>query len=446
MYPPATWQHQIATSRDRWLWDRGLAPDPSRRYAVRAQEEAVGWQLGPEASALFSGDVATDGSRLGSWQDLGRTGAAAVQLEEGGLDVAVVAWGPMPVYLPVQRRIARAELYAVLLVLRSCLPPLRIHVDCEIILKGVAAGQRWCTHSGRPHADVWKMLWHHIEDVGQGPEGVTFYKGKAHVSKAKVAAADLAAQRIYIANGHADGWAKQGASIGVNEMLEFIDQAVTEQAKRVKGALDHMAALAAAVLPGKTGWPDVVAPPKVEPKAAAPRPPPVPVRKHRWAPKPFGQQCLDCCRVARSAEHLDALNKASCEGHAVARLIIDDLGPYITVHGHRLWQTGHYVWCAACGCYTTKRIQGLAKQCRGGIAASARGIVARHAKLAAGRDPCAKVSAPPLGRPTRLTLGQWLRWKGLLKEDIDTVEAAECVCSALDTDAVLGDEDEGALA
>ena len=71
--------------------------------------------------------------------------------------------------------------------------------------------------------------------------------------------------------------------------------------------------------------------------------------------------------------------------------------------------------------------------------------MAWRAKLAAGRDPCAKVSAPPLGKPTRLTLGQWLRWKGL-EEDTDPMVAAEVVCSALDADEVPGNDDEGALA
>ena len=37
-------------------------------------------------------------------------------------------------------------------------------------------------------------------------------------------------QRILVANGHADYWAKRGTTLGVNEFLQYVDQAVSEQA------------------------------------------------------------------------------------------------------------------------------------------------------------------------------------------------------------------------
>ena len=71
---PATWQHQIASSRNRWLWDRGLAPDPSQRYAFRAQEEDARWLLGDSDQPMFTGDGAPDGSRIESWRTLAALG------------------------------------------------------------------------------------------------------------------------------------------------------------------------------------------------------------------------------------------------------------------------------------------------------------------------------------------------------------------------------------
>ena len=121
--------------------------------------------------------------------------------------------------------------------------------------------------------------------------------------------------------------------------------------------------------------------------------------------------------------------------------MIDDLGPYVTVKGHRLWQTGDYIWCARCGSHTDMRVKGLAGNCHGGIAASAHGTASRRANLAAGRAPRARVTAAAIGRPTRLTLRQWLGWKGLLAADGDA--DAEAVCEAWAADAVFGDSSEG---
>ena len=79
---------------------------------------------------------------------------AAVALADGEATVRSAVWGAMEHALPVQRRIARAELYAVLMVLRLCIPPVRVHTDCALVVRGVEAGRKWCTHSKRPHADL----------------------------------------------------------------------------------------------------------------------------------------------------------------------------------------------------------------------------------------------------------------------------------------------------
>ena len=49
--------------------------------------------------------------------------------------------------------------------------------------------------------------------------------------------------------------------------------------------------------------------------------------------------------------------------------------------------------------------------------------------------------AAPVGRPTWLTLRQWLGWKCLLAADGDA--DAEAVCQAWAADAVHGDDSEG---
>ena len=101
------------------------------------------------------------------------------------------------------------------MVLRACLPPVHVHVDCSLILTGIQTGRRWCTFSRRPHADVWQLIWACIEDIGLGPDGVSFHKVKAHTSQRRTAEAELPEQRIMIANARADEMARCGALLGV---------------------------------------------------------------------------------------------------------------------------------------------------------------------------------------------------------------------------------------
>ena len=83
------WQHQCETSANRLLWDRGLLADPARRYPFRAQKDDEQWEVSNDQDALFTGDVATDGSRIGNWRELGRTGWAGVMLCNDSVQVAL---------------------------------------------------------------------------------------------------------------------------------------------------------------------------------------------------------------------------------------------------------------------------------------------------------------------------------------------------------------------
>ena len=84
-----TWQHQAEESEDRWLWDRALMADPAACYKYQAQEEMNTWQVADGSQAVFSGEVATDGSRIGAWEHIARAGMAVVQLKEDSEEVEV---------------------------------------------------------------------------------------------------------------------------------------------------------------------------------------------------------------------------------------------------------------------------------------------------------------------------------------------------------------------
>ena len=126
---------------------------------------------------------------------------------------------------------------------------------------------------------------------------------------------------------------------------------------------------------------------------------------------------------------------------AATKLVLDDLGPFVKVRGHRLWQTGPYVWCSLCGSHAHLSVRGLAEPCRGSIPSRAasgawRNRSWKRANLAAGRAPCAKVQDAPIGTPARLTLEQ-LGWAGLLPEPFAGEEGAKQLSKALEH--VVGD-------
>jgi hypothetical protein len=427
------WQHQVATSQDRLLWDRGLASDPSLRYPFVPQPEVVNWVETGAEDRLYTGDVATDGSRIGNWRDMGQTGWAAVMLADDTDGILLASWGPLPTSLPVHRRIARAELWAVLQVLVNSMPPLRIHVDCSLVLRGVLNGRKWCVHSSRPHADVWRQLWEKIEDIGLSELiGVTFHKVSAHVSKAKREAAPLEERRLLVANDIADGWAKQGAGSETNYFLGFVNQAMQEQAAKVTGALDQIAGLAEAVVDEHGGWYDVI--PLVKGVGARPKAKAAPRQEapHAYVHTAFGMRCAQCFRV-------DDGCSGGCKPHAAARLAHTQLGNFVLANGHRLWRTGDYIWCIRCARYTKRFLRDLARPCT---------VLVKQkwwrTNLLSGRAPRAKATDCRIGEPHRVTVDEWLGWTFRHADEAEVavvVDAADALAQL----ALRGIEAEGEL-
>ena len=153
------------------LYSRGVparpkfpAPPPARTWWAAVKDEA-------ERAA--TGDIYTDGSAAGWHWRLTRAGWAAVSLDDEGK----VLWRMGGICGEPHASILRAELTAVLEVLRIAVPPVKIHVDNQCVVDGFERGVRWCTHSNRDAADIWIQVWRKMEDIG---EGVTVTKVKAH--------------------------------------------------------------------------------------------------------------------------------------------------------------------------------------------------------------------------------------------------------------------------
>ena len=99
----------------------------------------------------FKGYVATDGSLLvnaGKWE---ACGWAVVQLDfDEEMRPLHGMYGSMEAELEVQRTIKRAELTAVLCLLKKVIGPIKVHVDSKGIIDALRKGERvYCAKSRR---------------------------------------------------------------------------------------------------------------------------------------------------------------------------------------------------------------------------------------------------------------------------------------------------------
>jgi len=192
--------------------------------------------LGPEQEAFFEKDVATDGSLKHKHRAGGQCGWAVTGMQGGD---TVTAWGAMPATLPVQKRILRAELWAILQALRHSQPPVHVHTDCAIVLQLLKKGRKVCTSSRTKHADVWRLIWHCLDDIGLSNGGVSMHKVKAHVTQSKLADMTSKQQRVTQLNRLSDTWAKHGAD--ADNVVRWHVQAVVGQQEKVVEVARFMA-------------------------------------------------------------------------------------------------------------------------------------------------------------------------------------------------------------
>ena len=123
-------------------------------------------------------------------------------------DGALLLWGKYGSIGDVYPNALRAELRALLEVLRHTAGGLTIHVDNKEVVDGVSRGRDWCCASGREGADLWIRIWDILPDL----EEVHVVKVKAHLKFASVLEGAISSHD-WCGNAIADGWTKTGCGI-----------------------------------------------------------------------------------------------------------------------------------------------------------------------------------------------------------------------------------------
>ena len=117
-------------------------------------------------------------------------------------------WGKFGVCSEPYTTVLRAELHALVEILRVTTGPIVIYVDNLEVVNGISNGQRWCCHPKRDGADLWRSIWARLREL----EGlVRVEKVKAHLTYQHVLDGKISWSN-WIGNGIADMWAKQGCA------------------------------------------------------------------------------------------------------------------------------------------------------------------------------------------------------------------------------------------
>ena len=183
------------------LFTDGVPLRPKQPAPPPAFEDWVG--AAPADGALAYGEAYTDGALKGTIPRARRAGWAFV-VKQG----STVMWGKYGVCDEPYATVLRAELRALLEILRNSVGGITVHVDNAQVVDGVQLGKQWCTSSRREGADLWRSIWALLEEL----PSVRIVKVKAHLTFAHVVQGTIQFDH-WRGNGAADLCAKKGCEI-----------------------------------------------------------------------------------------------------------------------------------------------------------------------------------------------------------------------------------------
>ena len=281
---PASLRKHAIDETDNPLFTQGIPRRPHCPPPPPAAEQWIG--VPPSDGAGACGEAYTDGALKGTAPKARRAGWAYV-VDDG----AAPMWGKFGTCSEAYTTVLRAELRALLEILRVAIGPIVIHVDNKQVVDGVQKGKTWCCGPKRDGADLWREIWRRLDDL----EGlVEVRKVKAHLRFQ-----DVVDQRIpwssWVGNGVADMWAKFGSA----------------EASRLSPA----------------GWV------QAEWNKAC--------SYYRWAIRVASEWAVDT--------ESTAAYQSQDQGQEVIRITSQRRDPRIFQATHELWRSQNRAWCRLCG-------------------------------------------------------------------------------------------------
>ena len=183
------------------LYAQGVPRRPLCPPAAPEREVLIG-QF-PADGVLAAGEAFTDGAMRGCFSRAKRAGWAFVVAE-----AARPMWGKYGSIDEAYPCALRAELRALLEILRCTAGNLVIHVDNKEVVDGAAQGRAWCCEAKRIGADLWRLIWDSLDELSS----VQIVKVKAHLRFSHVLDGRISA-RAWAGNAVADKWAKAGCEM-----------------------------------------------------------------------------------------------------------------------------------------------------------------------------------------------------------------------------------------
>ena len=179
------------------LFSRGVPLRPERPPTPPESQRLVGSP--PKDGFAAKGVAYTDGALRGTIPWARRAGWAYIVV-----DGSEPIWGIRGTCAEPYPTVVRAELRALLEILRITTGPIRIYVDNAQVVEGVQKGAAWGSNSKRDGADLWREIWLRLDDL----EGlVEVRKVKAHLTYEQVRQG-IISWDLWVGNGIADFLAK----------------------------------------------------------------------------------------------------------------------------------------------------------------------------------------------------------------------------------------------
>ena len=380
------------------LYGRGLLPHPAEcAPAPRAEGGECFQAFGEQCPVPFTleGNVYIDGSCTRTpCKELNRAGWGIVQLDCDGRPVRQAS-GPVWASLPQTSQAAEFAALAALVQLLD--GPCVAYSDCLGVVRAMSDCASYASDPRKMYAAVLRGV---MRDPGL-VHVLAVLKVKAHQTKAMLTDMPAACRRLAAGNDAADAAADVG-----RRAHPMVDHVVTKLRGDVKkaGLVLQLLAEALALWP-KPGRLPPRRPTTASVRQGAVRASASMMAPHCWARAAGYWRCTRClCSIAVLPRDDPASHGALCPGppSIFSRLVASGNGHSVVV-AHTTSGVPLAV-CLRCGCWSARRLRGLAERCSGPASPGKRAVLQR---MAARQHPDPRAAAAGVRLETCHALQAW---------------------------------------